>query len=331
MPRAIDFHVHPSTPEYVDAAMGDFGPACESYFRTTLPRHRVDEMADVFRAADVLGVLLAWDAETNTGLPPVTNDFVAQCARDHPDAFIGFASVDPLKGDAAVDRARTRGADARPARLKLHPTAQGFVPDDRAVYPIWEAAAELRIPVLVHTGTTGLGAGMPGGGRLKLEPARPIHLDAVAADFPDLQIVMAHPAWPWQDEQLAVALHKPNTWIDLSGWSPRRFSPDLVRNIRGPLQDRCCSGPTTRSCPTSSGSARGRPSTSPTTSREHVLPRERDPPARHVVLTEELRRTPPAAGRPTEGQIRHSERAIARRRRGVRRGRPCASPRTRRR
>jgi len=72
--------------------------------------------------------------------------------------------------------------------------------------------------------------------------ARPIHLDAVAADFPELQIVMAHPAWPWQDEQLAVALHKPNTWIDLSGWSPRRFAPDLVRNIQGPLQDRVLFG-----------------------------------------------------------------------------------------
>ena len=117
-----------------------------------------------------------------------------------------------------------------------------FRPDDRSVYPIWETAAALDVPVLVHTGTTGLGAGMPGGGALKLEYSRPIHLDAVAADFPDLQIVMAHPAWPWQDEQLAVALHKPNTWIDLSGWSPRRFAPELVRNIKGALQDRVLFG-----------------------------------------------------------------------------------------
>jgi predicted TIM-barrel fold metal-dependent hydrolase len=242
VPRAIDFHVHPSTPEYVDAAMGHFGPACESYFHTKLPHHQVHEMADVFRAADVLGVLLAWDAETNTGLPPVSNDFVAQCARDHPDAFIGFASVDPLKGDAAVTELERAVRMLGLRGCKFHPTAQGFVPDDRAVYPIWEAASELRIPVLVHTGTTGLGAGLPGGGRLKLEPSRPIHLDAVAADFPDLQIVMAHPAWPWQDEQLAIALHKPNTWIDLSGWSPRRFAPDLVRNIKGPLRDRVLFG-----------------------------------------------------------------------------------------
>lgn len=242
MPRAIDVHVHPSTPEYVDGAMGHFGPACEAYFRTRLPRHRVDEMADVFRRADVLGVLLAWDAQTNTGLPPVTNDFVAQCVRDHPDAFVGFASVDPLKGEAAVTELERAVRMLGLRGLKLHPSAQGFRPDDPAVAPLWEAARDLGVPVLVHTGTTGLGAGLPGGGGITLHQSNPMLLDAVAARFPDLQIVMAHPAWPWQDEQLAVALHKPNTWIDLSGWSPRRFSPDLVRNIRGPLQDRVLFG-----------------------------------------------------------------------------------------
>jgi predicted TIM-barrel fold metal-dependent hydrolase len=190
----------------------------------------------------VLGVLFAWDAETNTGLPPVTNDFVAGCARDHPDAFVGFASVDPLKGEAATRELERAVRDLGLRGLKLHPTAQGFRPDDRAVYPIFETAAALGIPVTVHTGTTGLGAGMPGGGRMKLALSRPMYLDAVAADFPNLQIVMAHPAWPWQDEQLAVAQHKPNTWIDLSGWSPRRFAPDLIRNIKGPLQDRVLFG-----------------------------------------------------------------------------------------
>jgi predicted TIM-barrel fold metal-dependent hydrolase len=242
VPRAIDVHVHPSTPEFVEGAMGEFAPACESYFHTKLPRHSVAEMAAVFRRADVLGVLLAWDAETETGLPPVENDFVAQCVREHPDVFLGFASVDPRKGEAAVVELERAVRMLNLRGLKLHPSAQGFRPDDRAVYPVWETAQALRIPVLVHTGTTGLGAGMPGGGRVKLEASRPIHLDAVAADFPDVQIVMAHPAWPWQDEQLAVALHKPNTWIDLSGWSPKRFAPELVRNIKGALQDRVLFG-----------------------------------------------------------------------------------------
>jgi predicted TIM-barrel fold metal-dependent hydrolase len=242
VPRAIDVHVHPSTAEYVDGAMGEYAAAAEAYFRTELPRHSVEEMADVFRQADVLGVLFAWDAETATGLPAVTNDFVAGCARDHPDAFLGFASVDPWKGEAAIAELERGVRDLGLRGLKLHPTAQAFRPDDERVYPLWEAAAGLGIPVTVHTGTTGLGAGMRGGGRMKLAWSRPIHLDAVAADFPDLQIVMAHPAWPWQDEQLAVALHKPNTWIDLSGWSPRRFAPELVREIKGRLQDRVLFG-----------------------------------------------------------------------------------------
>lgn len=226
----------------MEAALGELGPACESYFRTELPRHSVAEMADVFRSADVFGVLFAWDAESATGLPPVTNDFVAECVRDHPDAFLGFASVDPRKGSAAVaelERA-IRMLDLR--GLKLHPSAQGFRPDERVAYPIWETANELGVPVTVHTGTTGLGAGMPGGAGIPLEASRPIHVDTVAADFPELQIVMAHPAWPWQDEQLAVLAHKPNTWIDLSGWSPRRFAPELVRELKGRLQDRALFG-----------------------------------------------------------------------------------------
>jgi uncharacterized protein len=240
--RAIDVHVHPSTREFVDDAMGEYAEATEAHFHTRLPRHSVEEMAAVFRSEDILAVLFAWDAETNTGLPPVTNDFVSKCARDHPDAFIGFASVDPLKGEAAVVELERAVRMLGLRGLKLHPTAQGFRPDDRSVYPVWETAQDLGIPVTVHTGTTGLGAGMPGGGRMKLELSRPIHLDTVATDFPRLEIVMAHPAWPWQDEQLAVAQHKTNTWIDLSGWSPRRFSPDLVRNICGALQDRVLFG-----------------------------------------------------------------------------------------
>ena len=241
MPRAIDLHVHPSTSEWVDGAMGEFRSACEHYFHTRLPEHSVDEMAAVFRAADVVGVLLAWDAETHTGNPPVSNDFVASCVAAHPETFLGFASVDPHKPDAVVELERAvRFLGLR--GLKVHPGAQGFAPDDRAVYPIWETAQSLGIPVLIHTGTTGLGAGMRGGGGVALGDAHPMRIDRMAIDFPDLQIVMAHPAWPWQDEQLAVLAHKPNTWMDLSGWSPKRFAPELVREIRGRLQDRVLFG-----------------------------------------------------------------------------------------
>jgi predicted TIM-barrel fold metal-dependent hydrolase len=60
--------------------------------------------------------------------------------------------------------------------------------------------------------------------------SEPIHLDDVAADFPDMNIVIAHPSWPWQEQALSIALHKPNVHIDLSGWSPKYFSPELIRH-----------------------------------------------------------------------------------------------------
>lgn len=241
MPQAIDLHVHPSTAEGL-AAWGDLLGATERYFKTSIAVRAVDEMADEFRADDVLAVLLAWDAETATGDPPLTNDVVAACVERHPDAFLGFASVDPWKGKAAIAELRRAVTQLGLRGLKVHPSAQAFTPNDVRHYPLWEAAAELGIPVLFHTGTTGLGAGVPGGGGVKLGFSRPIFLDDVAADFPDLTIVGAHPSWPWQDEMLAVAQHKSNVWIDLSGWSPRKWSPELTAAVLGPLQDRALFG-----------------------------------------------------------------------------------------
>ena len=240
--RAIDVHVHPSTREWLIDAMGPLKEATEAHFRTTIPVRTVEEMAAEFRADAVLAVLFAWDATSASGLPPVTNDFVASCVSSYPDVFLGFASVDPWQGVAAVAELRRAVVDLGLRGLKLHPSAQGFSPDDRRFYDLYAVCAELEIPVLFHTGTTGLGAGLPGGAGIKLGYSRPVLLDAVAADFPELQIIAAHPSWPWQDEMLAVAQHKTNVWLDLSGWSPRRWSPALRDAVLGPLSSRCLFG-----------------------------------------------------------------------------------------
>lgn len=240
--RAIDFHVHLATTEWMDGSLGPLREATERHFRTTVPVRTVDEMADEFRADDVVAVLLAWDAETGSGRPPTTNEFVADCVQRHPDTFLGFASVDPWKGAAAVTALRHAVEDLGLRGLKLHPGCQRFAPNDERVYPLYEAADGLGIPVLFHTGTTGLGAGLPGGGGIKLGYCRPILLDDVAADFPDLQVIAAHPSHPWQDEMLAVAEHKANVWLELSGYSPRRWSPALVKAVLGPMQDRALYG-----------------------------------------------------------------------------------------
>lgn len=235
-------HVHPATREYLVDAGGKYLADALAYFHRHDAVVSVEEMADYYCKQDILGVLLAWDAETHTGRPPVTNDYVADVVRRYPDRFIGFASVDPWKGALAV-RELERAVKTLGLRgLKCHSIAQAFYPNDRRFYPLWECCASLGIPVLFHTGMTGVGAGVPGGDGLKLKYAQPIFLDDIAADFPQLTIIGAHPSWPWQEEMLAIAVHKTNVYIDLSGWSPKYFSPSLVRYASTILQDRVLFG-----------------------------------------------------------------------------------------
>jgi predicted TIM-barrel fold metal-dependent hydrolase len=240
MMRAIDVHVHvPAPPGHPAAAEAE---SMAAYFKSgTLPR-TPDEMYETYRTLDIFGVVFSIDAETTSGVPYVGNDWVASIVRKHPDRFIGFASVDPWKGALALRELERSVSELGLRGLKLHPTTQAFFPNDTRFYPLWEKCAELRIPALFHTGQTGVGAGTPGGGGYKLKYAHPLRLDDVAADFPELTIIMAHPAVPWQEEQLSVVLHKANVYMDLSGWSPKYFRPVLLQYATTLLQDKVLFG-----------------------------------------------------------------------------------------
>ena len=238
---AIDVHVHPTSPEAIGVLGADL-EAMGRYFGREIPQISMDELAQQYRARKMMAVLLAMDTSTSTGWPPVPNDHIAAAVRAHADVFIGFAGVDPWKGRLAVDEARRAREFLGLRGLKLHPGLQKFAPNDDRFYPLWAAAAELGLVCLFHTGMMGTGAGLPGGGGYKLKYVNPLLLDDVAADFPSLEIIMAHPGWPWQPEQLAMARHKANLYIDLSGWSPKYFPGELVQNMNGLLQDKCLFG-----------------------------------------------------------------------------------------
>ncbi|TMD77285.1 MAG: amidohydrolase, partial [Chloroflexi bacterium] len=218
--RAIDFHVHLPTPAWLDVSMKGYIEAAEGYFRSKVVRRTIDELAADYEAIDVMAVLLAWDAETATGRPRVPNEVVAKACREHPKTFVGFGSVDPLKGDIAVGEL-DHIASLRLKGVKLHPSLQAFQPDDERFWPLYERCEELGLVVLFHTGTSGIGAGQPGGQGIRLDYARPIRLDAVAAAFPSLNVIAAHFGYPWHLERLAMALHKTNIYIDISGWAPK--------------------------------------------------------------------------------------------------------------
>ncbi|SSC68588.1 amidohydrolase family protein [Ciceribacter selenitireducens] len=232
---AIDFHTHAEEPccGPRDDGYDEFQAGMANYFKNPagaqgmLPT--VQETASYYRERKIACVIFPVDAERETGFRRYENEEVARIAAENTDIMIPFASIDPAKGRLGAREARRLVREFGVKGFKFHPTMQGFYPYDRSAYPLYEAIAEEGAITLFHTGQTGVGAGMRGGMGMRLKYSNPIHLDDVAADFPDMPIILAHPSFPWQEEALSVATHKPNVYIDMSGWSPKYFPPILIR------------------------------------------------------------------------------------------------------
>jgi uncharacterized protein len=221
---AIDTHVH-IEPEPTGNAAEE---AARKYFGNTGVSYGRKELADYYRSRKIGCVVFSVD-ERLTGRPQVPNDEVAAFAAENSDIVMAFASVDPMRGPDAVKEARRLIASGGFRGFKLHPPLQQFHANDKAAYPFYEVVAAAKLPVIFHTGHSGIGTGMPGGGGVRLKYGNPMDIDDVAVDFPDMPIIMAHPSFPWQDEAISVCLHKPQVYIDLSGWSPKYFSPILIQ------------------------------------------------------------------------------------------------------
>ncbi len=242
---AIDFHTHAEEPCgcHGDDGYDDFLAGMAKYFRADyLHPPTIAETAQHYRERNIACVIFAVDSERETGFRRYSNEEVAEEAAKNPDIMIPFASIDPAKGKLGAREARRLVSEFGIKGFKFHPTVQGFYPNDRNAYTLYEAIAEENGIALFHTGQTGVGAGMRGGMGMKLKYSNPMYLDDVACDFPDMPIVLAHPSFPWQEEALSVATHKPNVYIDLSGWSPKYFPRILVQYINGLLKHKMLFG-----------------------------------------------------------------------------------------
>lgn len=241
---AIDIHTHAemSTRMLPDEAEAEALEARGRYFRYEVKHPTIAQMATYYRERRIAFVVFTVDHERGMGIRRISNEEVAESAAEHADICIPFASIDPARGKMGVREARRLIKDFGVKGFKFHPIIQGFYPNDRDVYPLYEVIAEAKLPALFHSGQTGIGAGMYAGGGLRLKYGNPIYLDDVAADFPDMPIISAHPGVPWQDEQLSVATHKPNIHIDLSGWSPKYFEPKLIQYTNTLLKDKVMFG-----------------------------------------------------------------------------------------
>jgi predicted TIM-barrel fold metal-dependent hydrolase len=240
---AIDVHTHAerNESEPQDPVTDEILAAAAAYFGIRPNQPTAQEVADYYRERSMLAVVFTVDDEAGMGRRRIGNHEVLEAARANPDVLIPFGSVDPHKGKLAVREAREL-IEGGVRGFKFHPNTQAFWPNEREHYLLYETIAAAGLIALFHSGTTGIGAGMPGGGGVRLKYSNPMCVDDVAADFPELDIILAHPSFPWQDEALAIAVHKPNVYIDLSGWSPKYFPPNLIRYMNSQLKTKMLFG-----------------------------------------------------------------------------------------
>ena len=227
----IDFHSHIFTEEALkNAPKGMFSRYEEVFHKKWEPTILEKIVQDMDEAKVDKAVVVAIDAETTLNYK-IPNEVVAEAVKKYPDRFIGFASVDPHKGVLAVKELEKAVKELGLKGLKLVPFMINVNLNDKILYPLYEKAQELDIPVLAHTGVM-----FDVGTRMKY--CKPLDVDDVAVDFPDLKIVVAHFGWPWVDEAMAVCQKNRNVYFDIAGWSPKYLPESVVRFMGGMLADK---------------------------------------------------------------------------------------------
>lgn len=240
---AIDMHVHVEQDGHGRTSLSpEAAEAAKKYFKHDNPLPTVTSLAELYRSLGMAAVVFTVDTSGTPGRTQLSSEEIAQECADNADVLIPFGSVDPRNGPEAVEKAQRLVTEYGVRGFKFHPSGQGFEPNDEKYYPLWAAIEELGVPALFHTGQNGIGAGTPGGGGLKLRYSNPLLLDDIAADHPALTVIMAHPSVPWQAEAISIATHKANAFIELSGWSPKRFPPELVKAAAGRLSGKVVFG-----------------------------------------------------------------------------------------
>ena len=234
---SFDVHVHPWTRAFMKKN-GPIVKACD-FFKldfSKLPSTTGQILEEMDEAGVARAVILGQDthATPNAAFKNYTlrNDEIAKLAGRSGDRLVPFAGVDPNSGREAVSELKRAVKKLGMRGLKVHGSANSVYLNDRGMmYPLYEFCQEAGIPILFHTGTTGLGD-------CKIKYSKTELLDEDCQDFPDLRVIMAHFGWPWPEVAMAIALRNSNVFIDVSVWKPRYIPQSVLPYLNGILQDR---------------------------------------------------------------------------------------------
>jgi len=222
--------------------MRPYMDALRDYWGQSWPVKTEEEMVGDFKRNKVEPVIVALDVEHEINTVPTDNEYVAMLRNKYDCIAQAWGTVDPYRGRTAIEQAEYAIKTLKLLGFHFHPIAGGYAVSERAFYPLWDAIQGMGVPVCIDIGMTGVGGQMPGGNGLKLRHAHPLAVDEIAADFPKLKIVMAHPGYPWVDEATAVCLHKGNVFWEMSGWGVKYIPESIKRDIRGRLKDKIMFG-----------------------------------------------------------------------------------------
>jgi hypothetical protein len=244
--RYFDCHSHFSTKAGLHHRTPEEYENAQRVFKRKREFETEEQMAQGFRARNVRTILDIYRTWRMTDEDEIraSNDYIVEFARSHPDVVYGnWLAANPTMKEFWLGEFR-RLVDTKAGFFGFcqSQNALGFPPSDPIWDPFYRLSIEAGAPVLLMTGLTGIGQGLPGGSGVVLEDGHPRHVDRVAARYPELKILAGRPAWPWQDDMIAVLLHKANVMYELHGWSPKYFAPALKHEIGRRLQDRVMFG-----------------------------------------------------------------------------------------
>jgi len=241
--RAIDFMYYVATPEFIakwnEAKQGELICRMERAIGGLPQYENIPAMIAKMDEANVEKVCITqckmWSYWNKWMYMDTTLEEVAQYTNQYPDRFAGLAGYNPFRIKDSlreIDRA-VKEYDFKGVYIHIY----GFdIPlHDRKMYPLYGKCVELDIPVSIQVGHV-LEA-MPS------EHARPIYLDRIASDFPELKIVGAHTGWPWVEELISVCYKWDNVYFGIDAWMPKYLKPEIIHFINSRMgQDRCLWG-----------------------------------------------------------------------------------------